>query len=156
MNRTQLKEVFACLDVDNSGYIDHEEFLKGIKLVFKISNDSCNDLITDVFNFIDGFGLFNARDHKLNKDELRKVWQCIPSNPENTRESIAELLFNVIDSDRSGFIEQNEFRRYLKKVERSKLRGSESKRLFDKLTTETGKISKEKFIKYLTDTEIIE
>ena len=52
MNRTQLKEVFACLDVDNSGYIDHEEFLKGIKLVFKITNDSCNDLITDVFNFI--------------------------------------------------------------------------------------------------------
>ena len=156
MNRKQLKEVFTCLDVDKSGYIDHEEFLRGIKIVFKITDNLCDDLITDVFNFIDGFGLFNCRDRRLNKDELRKIWQSIPPNPEPTRESIAELLFNVIDSDNSGYIEISEFRRYLKKVEESKLRGCEIKQLFAKLSTECGKISKEKFVKYLCDSGITE
>lgn len=152
MNKITLNEVFKTLDSDGSNYIEFDEFLKGIKFMYNISNNLCDDLIRDIFDFVDGYGLFNCRDQKLNRDELRKVWQKIPENRLNTRESIAELLFNVIDTNDTGFLELSEFRRYLRKVEETKLKSNEITTLFAKLTTsDCNKISKEQFIKYVTN-----
>jgi len=152
MNKITLNEVFKSLDSDGSNYIEFDEFLKGIKFMYKITNDLCDDLIRDIFDFVDGYGLFNCRDQKLNHDELRKVWQKIPEIRSNTRESIAELLFNVIDTNNTGFLELSEFRRYLRKVEETKLKSNEITTLFARLTTsDCNKITKEQFIKYITD-----
>lgn len=152
MNKTILNEVFKSLDSDGSNYIEFNEFLKGIKFMYNITNDLCDDLIRDIFDFVDGYGLFNSRDQKLNHDELRKVWQKIPETRSNTRESVAELLFNVIDTNETGFLELSEFRRYLRKVEETKLKTIEITTLFAKLTTsDCNKITKEQFIKYVTN-----
>lgn len=152
MNKATLNEVFKSLDSDGSNYIEFNEFLKGIKFMYNITDNLCDDLIRDIFDFVDGYGLFNCRDQKLNRDELRKVWQKIPEIRSNTRESIAELLFNVIDTNDTGFLELSEFRRYLRKVEETKLKSNEITTLFAKLTTsDCNKITKEQFIKYITD-----
>ena len=152
MNKITLNEVFKSLDSDASNYIEFNEFLKGIKFMYNISNNLCDDLIRDIFDFVDGYGLFNCRDQKLNHDELRKVWQKIPETRSNTRESIAELLFKVIDTNDTGFLELSEFRRYLRKVEETKLKSNEIATLFAKLTTsDCNKITKEQFIKYVTN-----
>lgn len=152
MNKTTLNEVFKSLDSDGSNYIEFNEFLKGIKFMYNISDNLCDDLIRDIFDFVDGYGLFNCHDQKLNHDELRKVWQKIPEVRSNTRESIAELLFNVVDTNNTGFLELSEFRRYLRKVEETKLKSNEISTLFAKLTTsDCNKITKEQFIKYITD-----
>lgn len=150
MNKTTLNEVFKSLDSDGSNYIEFNEFLKGIKFMYNITDNLCDDLIRDIFDFVDGYGLFNCRDQKLNHDELRKVWQKIPETRSNTRENIAELLFNVIDTNNTGFLELSEFRRYLRKVEETKLKSNEISTLFAKLTTsDCNKITKEQFIKYV-------
>lgn len=147
-----LNEVFKSLDADESNYIEFNEFLIGIKKVYNIDHDLFNDLIRDIFDFVDGYGLFNCRDQKLNKDELRKIWQKIPEQRTNTRESIAELLFNVVDTNNSGYLELAEFRRYLRKVEETNLKTKEISTLFAKLTTtDCNKITKEQFIKYICE-----
>ena len=151
MNSTQLNEVFICLDQDRSGYIELEEFKKGIKLVYGITDNSADDLISDLFNFIDGFGLFNRKDHRLNKDEIRKVWQKIPPNPTKNKEGICELIFDILDFNGSGYIEENEFKVYMRRVENTKLNSKELNNMFVKMQTEIGKINKEKFIQYLKD-----
>lgn len=152
MNKCVLNEVFKTLDNDGSNYIEFNEFLVGIKKIYKIDHDLFNDLIRDIFDFVDGYGLFNCRDQKLNHDELRKIWQKIPEERQNTRESIAELLFNVVDTNNSGYLELSEFRRYLRKIEESKLKSHEISTLFAKLTTtEYDKITKEQFIKYVCE-----
>jgi len=152
MNKTALNEVFKSLDADGSNYIEFNEFLKGIKYMYNITNNLCDDLIRDIFDFVDGYGLFNSCDQKLNRDELRKVWQKIPETRSNTRESIAELLFNVVDTNNTGFLELSEFRRYLRKVEETKMKSNEITTLFAKLTTsDCNKITKEQFIKYVTN-----
>lgn len=152
MNKCILNEVFKTLDSDGSNYIEFNEFLIGIKKVYNINHDLFNDLIRDIFDFVDGYGLFNCRDQKLNRDELRKIWQKIPEEHQNTRESIAELLFNVVDTNNSGYLELSEFRRYLRKIEESKMKSHEISTLFAKLTTtEYDKITKEQFIKYVCE-----
>lgn len=152
MNKCVLNEVFKTLDSDGSNYIEFNEFLVGIKKIYKIDHDLFNDLIRDIFDFVDGYGLFNCRDQKLNHDELRKIWQKIPEERQNTRESIAELLFNVVDTNNSGYLELSEFRRYLRKIEESKMKSHEISTLFAKLTTtEYDKITKEQFIKYVCE-----
>lgn len=152
MNKCVLNEVFKTLDSDDSNYIEFNEFLVGIKKIYNINHDLFNDLIRDIFDFVDGYGLFNCRDQKLNHDELRKIWQKIPEERQNTRESIAELLFNVVDTNNSGYLELSEFRRYLRKIEESKMKSHEISTLFAKLTTtEYDKITKEQFIKYVCE-----
>lgn len=152
MNKCVLNEVFKTLDSDGSNYIEFNEFLVGIKKIYNINHDLFNDLIRDIFDFVDGYGLFNCRDQKLNHDELRKIWQKIPEERQNTRESIAELLFNVVDTNNSGYLELSEFRRYLRKIEESKMKSHEISTLFAKLTTtEYDKITKEQFIKYVCE-----
>lgn len=147
-----LNEVFTALDQDGSNYIEFNEFLIGIKKIYNIEHNLFDDLIRDIFDFVDGYGLFNFKDQKLNRDELRKIWQKIPEERSNTRESIAELLFNVVDTNGSGYLELSEFRRYLRKIEESKMKSHEISTLFAKLTTtDYDKITKEQFIKYVCE-----
>lgn len=153
MNSSQLNEIFKCLDKDNSGYIELEEFKNGIKRVYNIKDNLCDDLIEDVFTFIDGYGLFNAKDHRLNKDEVRKVWQKIPAQPLQGKEGITTLIFDLLDLDKNGYISESEFKLYLRRVEHTTLTNKEINNLFIKLQTEIGKISKEKFIEYITTLE---
>lgn len=153
MNYTLLAETFKCLDKDNSGYIELEEFKNGLKLVYNIKDNSADDIIQDLFTFIDGYGLFNRKDHRLNKDEIRKIWQKIPAEPTKGKQGICELLFDIIDSNKSGFIEESEFKVYIRRVENAKLKSKEINNLFVKMQTEIGKMSREKFIEYITNTE---
>lgn len=153
MNYTLLSETFKCLDKDNSGYIELEEFKNGLKRVYDIKDNSADDIIQDLFTFIDGYGLFNRKDHRLNKDEIRKIWQKIPAEPTKGRQGICELLFDIIDSNKSGYIEESEFKVYIRRVENTKLKSKEINNLFVKMQTEIGKMSREKFIEYITNTE---
>lgn len=150
MNSLQLIETFKCLDKDNSGYIELSEFKEGIKLIYGIADNSADNIINDIFKFIDGYGLFNSKDSRLNKDELRKIWKKIPENPTEGKEGIYELMFNIVDLNNSGFIEEDEFKVYLRRVEETKLKSKEINNLFVKLQTEIGKIDKNKFIEYIT------
>ena len=151
MNYTQLEETFKCLDKDNSGYIELEELKIGLKLVYSVNDNSVDDIITDIFTFIDGFGLFNSKDHRLNKNELHKIWKKIPKQPTKGKQGLCELLFDIIDMDGNGTIEESEFRLYLKRVENTTLKSKEITNLFVKLQTEIGKINREKFIEYITE-----
>ena len=153
MNYTLLSETFKCLDKDNSGYIELEEFKNGLKLVYDIKDNSADDIIQDLFTFIDGYGLFNRKDHRLNKDEIRKIWQKIPSEPTKGKQGICELLFDIIDTNKSGYIEEPEFKVYIRRVENAKLKSKEINNLFVKMQTSIGKMSREKFIEYITNTE---
>lgn len=153
MNYTLLAETFKCLDKDNSGYIELEEFKNGLKLVYDIKDNSADDIIQDLFTFIDGYGLFNRKDHRLNKDEIRKIWQKIPSEPTKGRQGICELLFDIIDTNKSGYIEESEFKVYIRRVENAKLKSKEINNLFVKMQTSIGKMSREKFIEYISNSE---
>lgn len=153
MNYTLLSETFKCLDKDNSGYIELEEFKNGLKLVYDIKDNSADDIIQDLFTFIDGYGLFNRKDHRLNKDEIRKIWQKIPTEPTKGRQGICELLFDIIDTNKSGYIEESEFKVYIRRVENAKLKSKEINNLFVKMQTEIGKMSRKKFIEYITNNE---
>ena len=149
MNSTQLNEIFTCLDKDKSGYIELDEFKTGIKLIYGIKDNFSDELINDLFTFIDGFGIFNRKDHRLNKDEVRKIWQKIPPNPSKGQQGICELIFDIIDFNGSGFIEESEFKVYMRRVENTKLNSKELNNMFVKMQTDIGKISKEKFVEYL-------
>ena len=146
MNEEAINKIFENLDKDNSGYIDNDEFFEGLKTLFNF-NDEHRSMVDDIFLFADGNGFFNSKDGKLNKKEFKKVVNKMPTSFENTKEAIATLMFNLVDTDENGTIEKNEFETYIKRVDKN-MKSKEIKNLFQQLSSFGKKIEKKDFIEY--------
>lgn len=134
--------------IDSAGYVSKEAFACGIKSIFGITDDVYNHLIFDIFTLVDGRGLFNARDDKLNKKELDFVIQAIPvERSEHICYNLSETIFNIVNKNKDGVLDINEFKDYITLILGS-IKTSELKEVFKTLSKSTNGIQKEEFMKY--------
>ncbi|ELP87287.1 hypothetical protein EIN_095440 [Entamoeba invadens IP1] len=70
------------------------------------------DVLLLILNYADGKGIFCAKDKLLNKREFKYILDAIPKKFESTpQRTLIRIFFNLIDENKDGFIEENEFAR---------------------------------------------
>lgn len=146
LKQKELLKVFETLDNDKSGYIELAEFLYGIKFIYGIEDNSCDALIHDIFNYVDGTGLFNSRDHKLNRNELKKIWSKIPKDLVVGKKGILDLFFEVIEQKTNNVIEPISFKKKIQKQGVNTFISTEIKSLYSSITDMSSVITKEMFL----------
>ena len=134
--------------IDAGGYVSKESFVSGIKQIFDIQDETYNHLILDIFTLVDGRGLFNAKDDRLNKKELDFVIQAIPQeHSEHVCYNLAEVIFNIVNKNNDGVLDINEFKDYITLI-LGAIKTSELKEVFKTLSKSTNGIQKDEFMKY--------
>ena len=149
--RSKHNELFEKMDVDNSGYIEFNEFYQVLVNIYKIDL-SLEELAMDIFLYADGNGTFNSRDGKLNKSEFRKFSRAAPEPTEYStpKEALMLLLFKLIDINDNQYIEFNEFEIFYKRVARTGCSDAEIKQAFNLLKRdELNRVAKSDFIEYI-------
>lgn len=138
--------------IDSAGYVSKESFVEGIKSIFKIGDDSFNHLILDIFTLVDGKGMFNSKDDRLNKKELDFVINAIPTaEVEEVYLALAETVFNIVNKNGDAVLDINEFREYITKILGS-IKTTELREVFKVLSNSTNGIQKDAFMKYCVET----
>jgi len=119
MSRKQVMSIFSHFDTDCSGAIDREEFAamaatmdlhmedKDIDAVFTIVDVDGNGTI-EFEEFYDWL-IYNKKKGNVMKSGLKKLATHAGFMPQDSPEKILEI-FNKIDTDKSGAIDQDEFR----------------------------------------------
>lgn len=146
LKQKELLKIFETLDNDKSGYIELVEFLYGIKFIYGIEDNSCDALIHDIFNYVDGTGLFNSRDHKLNRNELKKIWSKIPKDLVVGKKGILDLFFEIIEQKTNNVIEPISFKKKIQKQGVNTFISTEIKSLYSSITDMSSVITKEMFL----------
>lgn len=135
--------------MDSKGMIEKTSFFTGMKEIFGIEDDSLNYFLNDIFDLVDGEGMFNAKDGKLNKKELESVVDAIPDQRgEHIPSDLAETVFNLINKNKNETIEFTEFKKYISKI----LKGvsqTQIKSTFNTLSDNKPGMPKQTFIDYV-------
>ena len=135
--------------MDSKGMIEKQSFFLGMKQIFGIEDDSLNYFLNDIFDLVDGEGMFNAKDGKLNKKELENVVDAIPDERgAHIPSDLAETVFNLINKNKNDTVEFTEFKKYISKI----LKGvsqSEMKTTFNTLSDNKPGMPKQTFIDYV-------
>eukprot|EP00331_Platyophrya_macrostoma_P023252 CAMPEP_0176449820 /NCGR_PEP_ID=MMETSP0127-20121128/26738_1 /TAXON_ID=938130 /ORGANISM="Platyophrya macrostoma, Strain WH" /LENGTH=162 /DNA_ID=CAMNT_0017837297 /DNA_START=21 /DNA_END=509 /DNA_ORIENTATION=+ len=100
----QMKELFETYDTDKSGFIDMNELVKfvkevGDKIGEPIPESACEGIMKDFDTNSDG---------KLSFEELSPILMKVV--PKLVIKSRTKALFDSYDTDKSGFIELNEYK----------------------------------------------
>ena len=118
------KDIRRNFDANKNGSIDAYEFGRGIKDLLKVPHqESVFDMmITTIFNILDKSG----KDHCLSSKEFSKFIDAMPhdfvidrpvadkeTHFNRVRLNLLKLLFNVIDGNGSGKINQSEIKPFL-------------------------------------------
>ena len=110
-------EIFEKLDRNYDQTIDEDEFVKGMKQVFNVTEKDnifmCGFFLVAMFKLSDESGLFKLKDGILDLKEITHLLDCVP-NPleEDPLTNIGITLFNVLDRNHSGNINKREFKKY--------------------------------------------
>lgn len=135
--------------LDSRGMIEKASFFMGMKEIFGIEDDSLNYFLNDIFDLVDGEGMFNARDGKLNKKELEYVIDAIPDQRgDHIPSDLAETVFNLINKNKNETVEFTEFKKYISKI----LKGvplTQMKTTFNTLSDNKPGMPKKTFIDYV-------
>ena len=135
--------------MDSKGMIEKQSFFLGMKQIFGIEDDSLNYFLNDIFDLVDGEGMFNAKDGKLNKKELENVVDAIPDERgAHIPSDLAETVFNLINKNKNDTVEFTEFKKYISKI----LKGvsqAEMKTTFNTLSDNKTGMPKQTFIDYV-------
>ena len=143
------RNLLVQFQMDSAGYVSKESFCIGIKKILKIGDDSLNHFIDDIFVLCDGKGMFNAKDDKLNRRELDYVIEAIPETSSgHVAYDLAEIIFNIINSNNDQMIDINEFKTYVTKILKS-VKNSDLKEAFKTLSNNTNGIQKQVFLDYI-------
>lgn len=135
--------------IDAAGYVTKESFCIGMKKIFKIGDDSLNHFIDDIFVLCDGKGMFNAKDDRLNKRELDFVIDAIPETSSgHIAYDLAEVVFNIVNTNNDQTIDINEFKSYITKILKS-IKTHDLKEAFKTLSNNTNGIQKQAFLDYI-------
>ncbi|ELP92475.1 hypothetical protein EIN_523730 [Entamoeba invadens IP1] len=142
------KQLFKDFDVDSNGYIEKSEFIEGMRRVTG-ANASYDDVFEDIMTFVDGKGMINKKDGRLNKNEFDRIVKAMPKDFSNRKVAIATMLFNLIDIDKSGTIEMAEFHEYCKRTI-ANIKSADVKYVFESIDANgNGKVQLEEFMKWL-------
>ena len=135
--------------MDSKGMIEKQSFFLGMKQIYGIEDDSLNYFLNDIFDLVDGEGMFNAKDGKLNKKELENVVDAIPDERgAHIPSDLAETVFNLINKNKNDTVEFTEFKKYISKI----LKGvsqAEMKTTFNTLSDNKPGMPKQTFIDYV-------
>ena len=115
----EINQLFQSIDIDHSGYIDEKEFISYFQSYFKLdSNDEKNSFYQElslVFYLSDKDSLFTKKDNKISKKEFTNIYFAIPiKRGQSKRALIGEFLFNIIDDNKSGKINEKELKQFSK------------------------------------------
>ena len=135
--------------MDSKGMIEKQSFFLGMKQIYGLEDDSLNYFLNDIFDLVDGEGMFNAKDGKLNKKELENVIDAIPDERgAHIPSDLAETVFNLINKNKNDTVEFTEFKKYISKI----LKGvsqAEMKTTFNTLSDNKPGMPKQTFIDYV-------
>ena len=118
MDKDQAKTLFESCDQDGSGYVDKEEFITMMFKHFKIEgeNEQISSILDDIFTMVDGKGLFNRKNGKLNFKEFYNVVSLLPEKFVSPMRSCVYVLFRLVDKDNSGDVSRKELKTYFSKI----------------------------------------
>ena len=148
--KKRIKTIFDSFDTDHNGSIDKEEFVKGLSSLFNIENlDSAErykKFFLTIFKMCDTRGWFIFwGDGTLDLGEFERVANAMPLQlTHDIKTNIGTMMFNIIDGDRSGFVDKKEMISFLKNSEFSQIKVGEFIRELDQ--NSDGKISREEFL----------
>ena len=146
-------EVFDFIDLNKTGYIEKKEFYRGFKIIFKLEDNDCEDLIEDIFRIADGKAKFSMKDGKLNKREFLRIFKRCPKPIVDSRKSLITIIFNLIDKNKNGKISKNEFKKYIETVE-NKMKSKELNILINKVFESKTEITKQMFIDFIIEDDL--
>ena len=148
--KNRIKIIFESFDTDHNGSIDKEEFIRGLSSLFHIENlpsaERYKRFFSTIFKMCDTGGWFIFwSDGKLDLDEFERVVNAMPLPlTHDIKTNIGTMMFNIIDIDRSGFIERSEMIDFLENSEFSNVNVDDFIRELDQ--NSDGKISLEEFL----------
>ena len=119
MTPERIKELFQLYDRDQSGRITSDEFRFMCHDKLNVSQSGRMDcLLTGIFIAGDGEGWMNFNDHKLNIDEFTNIMSRFPNefSKKDEDQCLNEILFDLVDGNKSGTIQFRELNRFLKKL----------------------------------------
>ena len=119
-----IERIFNEFDKDDSGEIDKDEFIQGMKrylrLDFVAESDEYDEVLSAIFKFWDKASFFRKRNNKLDKKEFTAVALAFPEHlSPNASIVLAETLFNLIDENGNGSISKKEFKKFVDKVNKN-------------------------------------
>ena len=111
-----------------------DEFIQMMFKIFNVEgeNDQIVNVLDDIYEVVDGKGLFNRKDGKLNFKEFYQVISLLPEYFVSPVRSIAYVLFRLVDSNNSGDISSKEMKNYFNKIG-IQFKSEAFKRLMNKL-----------------------
>lgn len=116
LSEGEMVRLFAALDVDRSGYIDFEEWLKAIRGPLSARRAA---VVREVFRRLDSDG-----DGRVSAEELQAHFQStkhsnVTASTQTGREVLLDLLAKLGDRNRDGFLTEQEFITYYENVSAS-------------------------------------
>ena len=153
MDKQKAKELFESCDKNGSGYVDRTEFVHMMLYFFELKEDDeqISNLLDDIFTMVDGKGLFNRKDGKLNFNEFYKVVSLIPNYYVAPIRSLGYVLFNLVDKNSSGDVSKKEIKSYFDKIGVG-MKSKELNKFIEKLDRDNDSvISFDEFMKLFTD-----
>ena len=109
---------FTQFDKDCNGSISFDEFIQFFYWKFKIErySEAINNMINDIFTLVDGQGLLNKKDEKLNEDEFYRMYKFLPIEINDPKIDIFNVIYNMADTDGDGVVSRKEMVQFLKKI----------------------------------------
>ena len=155
--KEEIEELFRKIDTDDSGEIDEEEFIAGMRKQFRVENTKNESRYDSIFvtllHMADRGSIFRRKNGALDLKEFTKIVQAFPENYDSLepQEIIGYTLFNMIDGNGNGTISKSEFTKFCKQMGKS---SSESKAQFKDIDTDKSNgISKEEFVSWFYNLE---
>lgn len=141
--------IFDLADSKKDGFIDKDEYLYAMRSIFKIQEENyCDDDLLDIFDYVDGRGLKNKKDEKLNKNEFGKIIKRITSTSSDGKKGISELIYRFIDHEQKGRIGAKEIKYYYEQIGSKQIRSEKIKNFMDNKERKNIELEREEFVKW--------
>ncbi|NEQ38340.1 MAG: hypothetical protein F6K40_19555 [Okeania sp. SIO3I5] len=157
--RTRIKTYFKLMDVDKNGVLTLSDFEEIANRLIQLQNDSSmNEKIREMCyslfqNFMAGGGPVDSNTRISEEDLIANAAQAVSlslvESPDQKYEVARyknELFFDIIDTDHSGEISREEYRKYLA-IYTGIEKPDQADQAFDSIDSDkSGSISREEFI----------
>lgn len=152
-SKDQLQFLFNHYDPKKTGYIRRDGLKTCILTYFSVENTHPDyleliDYINILFNLADGNGLFNCHDGKLNFREFSQIMELLPAKFSSPKKSLLRMMFLMIDTDKTGYIERYEMKKLIDKSGLRMTNDEIKEKIIEMDLNDDGKVSIDEFLIY--------